>query len=128
MTEKGIVITTNDEISIREFARDGHGVLNTALREVVGDSIENVSPMYLQHPYCFVCNGDGLLLELPTNTAGCIMYGTAKHGHPIVGNIVVLKKGVYNGEVDLIGIPDGEIERLCEQLKKLHPILREVSA
>ncbi|MFR7743886.1 MAG: hypothetical protein ACLU3I_11795 [Acutalibacteraceae bacterium] len=41
-----------------------------------------------------------------------IFYGTDQHGEPIVGNIVVMKDGYRNGEPDIVGLDDSEVEQV----------------
>lgn len=126
--ENGIVITADNEISVQEFSRDGHGVLNTDLRRIIGDSLEKVNPMHLIPPFCFMCNEDGLRLELPVNEAASLLYGTYQHGSPIVGNIVILKVGNFNGEPDIVGLSEDEAECLYDVLKSTFTFLKEAAA
>lgn len=107
-TRKGLVITTDDTMYVQEFGDP----LYETVGKVVGGWIEKVSPKGLPQPFCFICNEEGLLKNLPLNTMGCIWYGTLDHGCPIVGNIVVMKIGFYNGERDIIGLEDDDIERV----------------
>ena len=58
---KGVVITTADEVSVRDFAAP----LNKSLGAVVGGYIELVHPQGLQPPYCMIVNEEGLLKDLP---------------------------------------------------------------
>ncbi len=104
----GIVITTQNEISIRDFEEPRY----KSIGEVVGGSIEIVRPHGLTKPYVMVVNDEGLLRKLPFNDTGCIMYGTAAHGHPIVGDIVVMKEGFTSEGVDFVNFRDGEAEKL----------------
>lgn len=83
---KGVVITTADEVSVRDFAAP----LNKSLGAVVGGYIELVHPQGLQPPYCMIVNEEGLLKDLPLNRAGSLLYGTQFHGSPIVGDIVIM--------------------------------------
>ena len=75
---KGVVITTADEVSVRDFAAP----LNKSLGAVVGGYIELVHPQGLQPPYCMIVNEEGLLKDLPLNRAGSLLYGTQFHGSP----------------------------------------------
>ena len=107
---KGIVITTEKEMSVREFSEDRP--LHNELGEVVGGWIEHAHPRLLPPPYCMIVNEEGLLLKLPLNLIGSAMYGTATHGYPIVGNIILLKDGCRDGEPDIVGLDDGDIKKL----------------
>ena len=53
-----------------------------------------------------------MLKNLPINVMGSLWYGTLDHGQPIVGNIVVMKLGYRDGEPDIIGLEDSEIDEI----------------
>lgn len=61
------------------------------LQEAVGGYIEQVFPR-AQSKFMFVANEEGLLRGMAVNEKGCELYGTAVHGHPIVGPIVVFER------------------------------------
>lgn len=105
---KGIVVTTDLEIRIEEFSDPLYKTVGSA----VGGYIEHVKPARLRHPYCMIVNEEGRLLDLPLNYVGSYFYGTDQHGEPIVGNIVVMKDGYRNGEPDIVGLDDSEVEQV----------------
>lgn len=105
---KGVVVTTDLEIRIEEFSDPLYKTVGSA----VGGYIEHVKPARLRHPYCMIVNEEGRLLDLPLNHIGSFFYGTDQHGEPIVGNIVVMKDGYRNGEPDIVGLDDSEVERV----------------
>lgn len=105
---KGIVVTTDLEIRIEEFSDPLYKTVGSA----VGGYIEHVKPARLRHPYCMIVNEEGRLLALPLNYVGSYFYGTDQHGEPIVGNIVIMKDGYRNGEPDIVGLDDSEVERV----------------
>jgi hypothetical protein len=105
---KGIVVTTDLEIRIEEFSDPLYKTVGSA----VGGYIEHVKPARLHHPYCMIVNEEGRLLDLPLNYVGSYFYGTGQHGEPIVGNIVIMKDGYRNGEPDIVGLDDSEVERV----------------
>lgn len=72
----------------------------------------------------FVCNEEGLLLNLPINLVGSLLYGTQEHGNPIVGNIAIAQRGWRDGEPDIVGIPDGIIENIYKQFIQKFTILK----
>ena len=84
----GIVVTTNGEIYCREFQKP----LHRSAGEVVGGLIEHVRPRRLWKPYFMIVNEYFLLKNLPLNPVGCYLYGTDLHGHPICGNIIIMKE------------------------------------
>lgn len=112
---KGIVITTDLELSVRDF----EAPLYESIGKAVGGYIEVVHPMGLKEPYCIVVNEEGLLKNLPLNPLGSLWYGTQHHGHPIVGDIVLTKEGFVGCERDFVGFEDAELESIMEELKGL---------
>lgn len=111
---KGIVVTTNLDVSIQDFTAP----LYKSLGEAVGGYIEHVNPKYLKSPYCMIVNEEGILEGLQMNPLGSLLYGTQEHGHPIVGTIVFMKDSFSDGEPDIIGLDD-ESERIQEEFKNI---------
>lgn len=105
---KGIVFTTDEKMYVKDFEQP----LYKTVGEVVGGYIEVVHPRGLKDPLCFICNEEGLLQSLPLNPIGCVWYRTADHGHPIVGNIVVMKEGWTDDGPDIVGLTDEEIAKV----------------
>lgn len=60
--------------------------------EIVGGLVEHVRPRYLQKPYCMLCNECGLIDQLPLNPIASLLYGYQDHGHPIAGNVLIIKE------------------------------------
>ena len=52
------------------------------------------------------------------------MYGTHMHGHPIVGDVVLMKNAYIHGERDIVGLTDKEIEKITRELEPLLAGLR----
>ena len=92
---KGLVITTENKMQVREFDEPAYETIG----KTVGGWIEVVHPK--------------LLLGLPLNLFGCILYDTVRHGNPIVGDIVILKEGFTTpGERDFIGLDEDDVKFL----------------
>ena len=117
---KGIVITTDDQLRVQDFSLP----LYQSAGEAVGGYIEHVNPRLLRRPYCLLVNEEGLLLGLPINALASYMYGTHMHGNPIVGDVVLLKNATVNGERDIVGLSDKEIEKITRELEPLLASLR----
>lgn len=105
---KGVVITSDGKMYVKDFTNP----LYQSVGAVVGGWIEIVHAKGLKAPYCFVVNEEGLLKGLPVNLIGCAWYQTWKHGCPIVGNLVVLKDGIVDGEPDIVGLDAEEIREI----------------
>lgn len=112
---KGIVFTHDEKMYVKEFDRP----LYKSVGEVVGGYIEVVHPRGLREPLCFICNEEGLLEGLPMNLIGSLWYGTQHHGHPIVGNIVVMKEGVTEEGPDIVGLMPDEIEKIKAMAREI---------
>ena len=105
---KGIVLTTDEKMFVKDFAAP----LHESLGKAVGGYIEVVHPRGLDRPCCFVCNEEGILMDLPLNIMGSLWYGTLEHGHPIVGDIVVLKQGMTDDGPDIVGLEEDDIRKI----------------
>lgn len=112
---KGIVITTDNRMTVQDFGEPLHKTVGKA----VGGGIEHVKPIGLSSPYCMIVNDEGLLLGLPYNIVGSALYGTHNHGCPIVGNIVLMKDGYRNGERDIVGLDDIDIQLMALDIETM---------
>lgn len=121
---KGIVVTTNNVIEVKEFSRP----LHESCRSTLGGYIERVSPPGLKRPFCMLVNDEGLLRDLPINYIGSILYGTAKHGCPICGNLIIMKTGWTLDGYDIVGLKNSEIAELLSQLNPIAKVLKSTVA
>ena len=112
---KGVVVTTDNGVRVEDF----NDPLYKTVGSAVGGYIEHVHPMRLTRPFCMIVNEEGRLLDLPLNHIGSFFYGTDQHGEPIVGNIVVMKDGYRNGEPDIVGLDDSEVEQVKHTISTL---------
>lgn len=87
---KGIVVTTSNVFYERRF--------DDPLYKTVGED-------------------EGRLIGLPINPCGCGLYGIWRHGSPIVGDLVIMKRGYRNGEPDIVGLSDEEATAIMLQLE-----------
>lgn len=118
----GIRITTQNVASIIELAEP----TLDAMQKAVGGYIERVHPRGLKPPYCMVVNEEGIILELPINFAGCMLYQAP---WPIVGDLLILKDGFNaDGEPDFVSMEaDEALELLAELMYKI-PLLQAEEA
>ena len=110
-----LVVNTKNEIRRVEYAPPHYDVI----KEAVGGWYEHVHPVGLDHPYSMMVNEEGLLLGLPMNRLGSELYGTPRHGQPIVGDIVFLKDGYDGGEPDVVGLTEDEAQTLGDKFVKM---------
>jgi hypothetical protein len=66
-----------------------------------------------------VVDDEGMLKDLPLNFVGSTFYETAKHGVPIVGNIIILKDGFTSDGPDLVGLESEDIEIISNAVNKI---------
>ena len=118
MSEKfnGIVIETSGRMYVSEY---GEPLYKTVGRTVSGN-IEIVRPHRLPRPYCMIVNEDGLLLALPINEIGSGIYGYNVHGMIVMGDVVIMKEGICNGEPDIIGLTETDIRYLRDWLMEAY--------
>ena len=105
---RGVVVTTNNELYVKEFAPP----LYQSIGEVVDGWIEIVRPRGLKHRLVMVVNEEGLLRNLPLNVFGSILYGIHIHGNPIVGNIVFMKEDYTIDGLDFVELTDSDIQEI----------------
>lgn len=82
--------------------------------------MEIVHPVGLDPKWVMVVNENGRWYGLPRNHTASILYGCGLyHAEPIVGNAVIMKEGFVDGEPDIIGLDDNDIQYLIEALEDL---------
>ena len=107
---KAILITTDDQILTVKVEQP----LYKSIGSLVDGFIEIVRPINLPRPFVMVCNEDYCALELPENILGSFMYGSHIHGHPVQGNIVIMKERAE----DLEGLTEWEVNQLKDAFEK----------
>jgi hypothetical protein len=105
---KALKVTTNNEISVINLT----GPLYQALQPEVGGWFEIVRARGLPQPYVMIVDEEGLLKDKCVNVCGCVLYGTVKHGSPIVGDIVIMREEIGLEEPDLFGLTPEDIKTL----------------
>lgn len=110
-----LAVSTKNEIRLLEYDAPHYSIIQKA----VGGWYEHVCPKGLKEPYAMMVNEEGLLLGLPQNYLGSLLYGTLRHGQPIVGDVVFIKHGYHNGEPDVIGMTEEEARRLGDEFVEM---------
>lgn len=121
MADRGIVVTTGNAAYVASFGKP----LHRTVRQVLDGCFECVRPRGLPEPYVMLVNDEGLIQHLPMNLFGSFLYGTFGHGQPIVGDVILMKTGYRDGEPDIIGLDDGDIERLMRAMARCPVKLRK---
>jgi hypothetical protein len=128
---KAIKITTDNEIkvvTVPEPTWKGMG-------QLVGGHFEHVRPWGLYNldtPYkgslCMIVNEEGRLIGLEHNLVGTALYNntpTPLGFEPIVGDILIMTEGFVNGEPDIIGLDEEQLEIVKKALKNNFKYLTE---
>lgn len=116
---KGIVIPTSG--LPYSIAYPENEPLYREAGETVGGWLETI-PIELHMPVeglMMVGNEEARLEDLPYNPLASFLYGTFVHGSPIHGNVVLLKQGYRNGEPDIVGLEDHELQKVLNKLQAL---------
>lgn len=79
---------------------------------------EFVHPKRLPHPFAIAVDEIGLYKDLPMNLIGSWLYQTDIHGHPIVGDLLILKDVMTGSGPDISGLDDADVATLSAFLKK----------
>lgn len=120
---KGIVITPENVISVQNFGDPLYKTVGAA----VGGGIEIVHPRLLEQPFCMIVDDEGLLKEYPLNVVGSFLYETLSHGCPIVGTVVFMKEGIRDGEPDIIGLSDEDVQYLTDKFNHFFKLKGETT-
>jgi len=127
---KAIKITTNNVISVIDIQEP---TLKGMQKEVDGH-IEVVRPYGLselnvpqKETLIMIVNEEGRCIGLPLNKTGSHLYNDNPYVgfEPIVGDILFLAEGFVDGEPDLVGLEDDQVESLMIELKNKFEFLQE---
>ena len=105
----GLVITTDYKMYKKDFGEPMHKTVGA----VVGGYVEHVLPMYLAEPFCLLIDEEGKLNHKPINPVASAWYSPVD---PIVGTVVVMKDGYVDGERDIVGLTEGECNKIIEHV------------
>lgn len=108
---KTVKITTDNKISVIDVNFNDF----RAIQRAIGGHFETVHTQlmadYFHDPsVIMLVDEEGIIKGLPLNLVGSALYGTVKHGNPIVGDLIF---GIAAGE-DIVA-PD-DVEGLKERL------------
>lgn len=135
---KIIKISTDNEISVHNFPAGDYGEQNRALRELIGsdcDLYQHVMPPRLytelggaqKRGNCvsMLVDEEGLYHDLDMNCVGSYLYETDKHGHPIVGTILIIGECWGEDGIDFCGMSEEQFTLLYPKLEELTKKARE---
>lgn len=137
-----IRISTDNEISVHDFPEGDYSEQNRVLRELIGprcEMYEHVMPKRLytelgasnkvgkEEGSCvsMLVDGEGFYHDLEDNMVGSWLYETDKHGHPIVGNILIIGEVLGNDGIDFCGMSQEQFDQLYPMLVKIAEKARE---
>lgn len=133
---KLIKISTDLKLSVHEFPEGDHAQQNETLRMLIGNYCqiyEHIMPERLytilkmkDHPtkisgqcVSMLIDEEGLLKENEPNLIGSYLYGTDRHGHPIMGNILFVGEEWTGDGIDFCGIEESVFMTLELQLNNM---------
>lgn len=119
---KAIKLRTDGHIEIIDVPQQ-KSLLNWCYIQLGCGMIENVYPRGLEDPYMMVVDEEGLLKDRPViNFLASYLYGTQKHGHPIVGTVLVMQRVLTYDGPDIGGIPEEEAMALAVRIGQKLPV------
>lgn len=116
---KILKITTGNVISAADIKKGAD------VRELLAgqktDCIQYVRPEFLSRKAVLAVDDSGRLRGLAVNEAASLMYGAQFHGHPIVGDVLVMK---VSDEPDYVPFDDDEAKTVMQNLMRRFPFLK----
>ena len=136
---KMIKITTDNQISIHDFPEGTFSEQNKVLREHIGfkcELYEHVMPKRLYEELgaprtrgncvSMLIDEDGYYHELEKNLVGSWLYETEKHGHPILGNILIVGERWEKNGISFCGLSAEQFNQLFPQLRRITEEARKI--
>lgn len=80
--------------------------------DTIFDITQFVHPVLLPKPYCLAVDDNGIAYDLQVNEVASILYGYINHGNLIVGDVVVFKDAIVNGQPDIVGLDEEDVEAI----------------
>lgn len=110
-----LICRTNGTIEDMGLTKDHD--LSWYAAQIDAELIQTVHARGLKRPYVMLCDEEGLLKKKPViNFIGSWLYETHKHNEPIVGDIIIMKDVIKDGETDFGGMEAGEADMMAEWL------------
>ena len=133
---KIIKITTENKITALDYPEGSFSQQNHKFRELIGPKCfmyEHVRPKRLYRELrgsaqpgrkegsavSMLIDEEGHYNDLDFNTVGSWLYESDKHGHPILGDILIIGEYLSRGGIAFSGLSDEQFNLLYPQLKLL---------
>lgn len=120
-----VLIRPDGLIETKEFdvqTEDVNDVIHAALD---GSFYEIVRIRNIGNKYIMLVDDEGVLKHLRLNPVASELYGIRIHGCPIVGNAVIMREDLVDGEPDIVGLTDDDLAEFIHKLRGL-VVLQEV--
>lgn len=141
---KIIRITTNYEISDHEFPDGSYTEQNEFLCNLIGpqcELYEHVMPNRLYNDLggsnkvgkekgnciSMLIDEEGLYHDLDVNAVGSYLYETDKHGHPIVGTILIVGEQLTFDGIEFCGMSDQQFSLIYPKLEEIVKKARDIN-
>lgn len=106
-----IKVTTDGQVELLPWVKDAK------LSRMIGCfCIEVVHAVLLPTPFVMICDDSGLIAGKPINDVASFFYGTQFHGQGVAGDIVFLKEALVDGEPDVVGMNETEVDYLLRMI------------
>ena len=109
---KALKLHTNGLVMPVELDLANHEYKYQAMNAAIGSNlIDIVHAAHLPDPYCLVVDDEGLLTEKPVvNVVASYLYGTADHGQPLCGDVLIMKDEWTADGLDTVGLDDADFD------------------
>lgn len=111
---KALKLFTNGLIMPVELDLANHEYKFEAMQAAIGcGMIDIVHAKHLPDPYCLVVDDEGLLCDQPVvNVVASYLYGTADHGQPLCGDVLIMKDEWTDDGLETIGLEEADFEAM----------------
>lgn len=102
------------DVPHEEFNENVHRLIDCSIYELV----------HVPGNFYLVVDENGKILEVPkpVNIMALMLYPGTPHGDPIVGDVLIGRLGIVDGEPDMVGLTDAELEMLETYFSKIYSI------
>ena len=111
---KAVKVTTEAAVNVIDITQP----FVECLHAIIG-GFEIVRPKGLPMPFCMIVDDEGRVKQKPINEVGSFLYEYHKHGHPIAGDIVIVKEISTHDGYDLDGLSESEINDVLALINRI---------
>lgn len=127
--KKMVLITTDNEVSVIDYpayaAGDYRAEFRGFYKAISCDCVERVHPKYLNTMVkekvrlVMLMDEEGIINCKKLNVVGSIFYGTPEHGHPIVGDILIITEEMGFDGPEFAGLDEEVAESVADKVRTI---------